>query len=167
LKQLDCLFDVRISRIVARILRDMYGLRPPPIERRFILAARYTQELNDWRHKLAYLLNSEGIESSLLLPIFLRQRNVLNLACWHAQLLLHRPFILQSFASLTNYSKTSRLSRHPDFASNVQLCLDAALNIVKVVDYLHSTGQFYSSFWVSGTVFFLYFFFVFLLYPVY
>ncbi|KAK7701612.1 hypothetical protein SLS57_011661 [Botryosphaeria dothidea] len=140
----------KLSRILANILRDLYGIKPPSSDDRYRLAAKYNDELNEWRTSLAYLLDTDGVDPSLFLPIFLRQRNVLNLAFWHAQILVHRPFLLSNFAGLTNYSiNRSKLSGNSKLAYHVQRCLDAAMNIVRVVDDLTNQSQIYSTYWFT------------------
>ncbi|EKG18711.1 Transcription factor fungi [Macrophomina phaseolina MS6] len=145
-----CIAHLKLSRILANILRDLYGIKPPSSDDRYRLAAIYNDELNDWRTSVAYLIETDGVDPSLFLPIFLRQRNVLNLAFWHAQILVHRPFLLSNFAGLTNYSTNrSKLSGNGKLAFHVQKCLDAALNIVRVVDELTIQGQIYSTYWFT------------------
>jgi hypothetical protein len=139
----------RLTKIIANILRDLYGIKPAASADRIKLARNYNQELENWRSELAYLLNSDGIDPSLLVPLFQRQRNVLNLAFWHAQLLVHRPFLLSSFADLSNFANRNKESASTDYTSHVHRCLDAALNIAKTVDHLHSHGQIYVTHWVS------------------
>ncbi|KAL1640960.1 hypothetical protein SLS58_006399 [Diplodia intermedia] len=149
----------RFSRILANILRDLYGIRPPSTSDRYRLAAKYNDALNNWRASVAYLLDTDGVDPSLFLPIFLRQRNVLNLAFWHAQILVHRPFLLSNFAGLSSYNLHHRPSGSRDssdggggggkLAYHVQCCLDAATNIVRVVDELTRSGQIYSTFWFT------------------
>lgn len=113
------------------------------------MAAAYSEELADWRKSMAYLLDT-NFDSALFLPIFLRQRNVLNLAFWHVRILLHRPFLLNSFASLTNYSvnRSIKSTHATEVAHNVQLCLDAASQIIRLVDEINNAGQLYHTFWV-------------------
>ena len=142
---------IRLSRIVANILRDLYGLRAPPMAEQYALATRYAQKIDSWRNSLMYLVETPGVDSSLFQPIFLRQRNVLNLACWHAQILVHRPFLLNSFASLASLSTNSRKrpGHNPDVtAEHVSKCLTAAVNIVDKLEDLSSQGQLYGTFWV-------------------
>ncbi|KAH6670261.1 nonribosomal peptide synthetase-like protein [Plectosphaerella plurivora] len=142
----------QLSRIVANILRDLYGIRPPSTENQFKLAARYAGDIDAWRSGVAYLVDTDGVDPSLFQPIFARQRNVLNMACWHAQLLVHRPFLLNNFASLANLGTTrqSRSGRNADLVDeHVQRCLEAAMSIVGLVDDLDSGGQLYNTFWFS------------------
>lgn len=115
------------------------------------IAAKYTKDIEAWRSGVSYLFDTNGIDPSLFQPIFLRQRDVLNLACWHAQILVHRPFLLNNFASLANLGTTRRTrSRQSTGLTNehVQRCLDAAISIVAKIDHLSSAGQLYNTFWV-------------------
>ncbi|KAF7563420.1 hypothetical protein G7046_g734 [Stylonectria norvegica] len=141
----------KLSRIVANILKDFYGIRPRSTESQLKLAASYSTDLDEWRVGIKYLLDTTNYDSALFLPIFLRQRNVLNLAFWHAQILLHRPFLLNSFANLTNFSlhRNARSANAADIARNVQLCLDAAMQIVQLVDDISAGGQLYNAFWFT------------------
>ncbi|PNH39894.1 hypothetical protein VD0004_g7020 [Verticillium dahliae] len=143
---------MKISRIVANILRDLYSIRPPSTDNQFKLAARYSKDIDNWRSGLTYLLDTDGVDPSLFQPIFLRQRNVLNMACWHAQILVHRPFLLNNFASLANLGSTRnrKANRNSELTDeHVQRCLEAAMNIVGLVDTLSSNGQLYNTFWFT------------------
>ncbi|CAM1507737.1 Fc.00g045850.m01.CDS01 [Cosmosporella sp. VM-42] len=141
----------RLSRIVANVLRDFYGIRSRSTESQITMASAYSKDLGEWWNSMKYLLNTAKYDSSLFLPIFLRQRNVLNLAFWHAQILLYRPFLLNSFASLTNLSlrRNTRTAHAANVAGNVELCLGAAMNIVNLVDEINTTGQLYNAFWFT------------------
>ncbi|KAJ3526857.1 hypothetical protein NM208_g10982 [Fusarium decemcellulare] len=135
-----------------KILRDLYGIRSQSMESQYKLAAKYSKEIETWHSGVAYLVDTDGIDPSLFQPIFLRQRNVLNLACWHAQILVHRPFLLNNFASLANLGTTrnTRSRQNTDLTNeHVQRCLEAAMNIVAKIDDLHSGGQLYNTFWFS------------------
>lgn len=104
---------------------------------------------------MGYLVDTDGVDPSMFQPIFLRQRNVLNLACWHAQILVHRPFLLNNFANLANLGTVRQRkagSNAEASADHVKKCLDAAMSIVDKVDELHTTGQLYGTFWVSTGV---------------
>lgn len=147
-------YACRLSRIVANILRDLYSIRPPPMETQYELAKQYSKEISAWRKTIAYLVDNLGPGWSLMQPIFFRQSNTLNMACWHAQLLVHRPFLLRNFASLADLGATRR-SRTPHNAEkteeNIRLCLEAAMNIVSLVDSLKSQDKLYSTLWVGST----------------
>lgn len=144
----------RLSRIVANILKDFYGIRSRSTESQLKLAEVHTRSLEEWRKDIAYLLDTTGVDSSLFLPIFLRQRNVLNLAFWHAKILLYRPFLLTSFASLNNSGARSRQAANAvELATKGELCLHAAMQVVNLVDQLSLAGQLYSNFWVRNKSF--------------
>ncbi|KAI6778152.1 uncharacterized protein J7T54_007198 [Emericellopsis cladophorae] len=148
---------MRLSRIVANVLRDLYNIRPPSTDSQLKLAARYSKDIDTWRSGLTYLLDTDGVDPGLFQPIFLRQRNVLNMACWHAQILVHRPFLLNNFASLANLGSTRNKKTKMDRNKNskltdehVQRCLEAAMNIVGLVDNLNVNGQLYNTFWFTN-----------------
>jgi hypothetical protein len=76
-------------------------------------------------------------------------------------LLVHRPFLLSSFAALKNYdAPTTTSSSNPnpvdaepalgalDIQENIQQCLDAAMGIVRVVDEMNTT-QIFRAFWFT------------------
>jgi hypothetical protein len=135
---------------MANILRNLYGIRPPSLENQHKLAAKFTSDIEEWRNSVSYLVGASGVDPSLLQPIFLRQRNVLNLACWHAQILIHRPFLLRNFASLANLGASRHQTSPQDQSADThaQACLSAAMNIVGKIDDLNSSGQLYNTFWV-------------------
>ncbi|KAF2676811.1 hypothetical protein K458DRAFT_178271 [Lentithecium fluviatile CBS 122367] len=156
---------IKLSQILSRVLRDLYPIRPPTLPARLSLSEKYTSDLHSWRSALTRFLDTSELPSSLLIPIYQRQRNVLNLAYYHAMLLVHRPFLLSNFAALKNYgtpntSKDAGLQigagsgsgeardLNVDVRDNIQQCLDAAMGIVRVVDEMNST-QFFRAFWFT------------------
>ena len=138
-----------MSRIISHILRDLYALRTPSLPTRVALTAKYSDELVSWRKNLSRFLDADGIDTSLLIPLFQRQRNVLNLAYYHALILVYRPFLLSNFASLNTQSRRS--SGAPDtldMEKNVAGCLDAAINVTLIVNELAEGRQIFRAFWV-------------------
>lgn len=117
-------------------------------------AAQYSSDLWSWRTNLPQFLEAEGLDSSMLLPLYQRQRNVLNLSFWHALVLVYRPFLLSNFASLTRFNDASCPETNTDAETekNVAECLKAAMNIVRVVDELVQAGQMFRAFWVRPFV---------------
>jgi hypothetical protein len=85
--------------------------------------------------------------TSLLIPIFLRQRNVLNLAYWHTTILVHRQLFLNNVAGSQRSGEDSLNSSQIN--ESVQTCLDSAMNVAKTVDEMIETGQLFRAFWVS------------------
>jgi hypothetical protein len=124
---------------------------------RLSLTQKYTSDLLAWRRNLTRFLDASDLPSSLLIPIYQRQRNVLNLAYYHAMLLVHRPFLLSSFAALKPYNDSTTISAadphtYPlgtlDIQENIQQCLDAAMGIVRVVDEMNNS-QIFRAFWFT------------------
>ncbi|KAH7123220.1 finger protein [Dactylonectria estremocensis] len=138
--------QIKLSRILASILRTLYGIHPRSTEEHFTLAARFTRDLSEWREHISYLLDTDG-SSAMFVKLVLRQRDVLKLAFWHAQILIHRPFLLKSFTSLANYGVNGDLlsSRPQEMKRNIQICIDAATQITEHIDHIDAAGEFYST----------------------
>jgi hypothetical protein len=118
---------------------------------RVTLSNKYSSELLKWRKDLSRFLDAEGVDTSLLIPLFQRQRNVLNLAYYHALILVHRPFLLSNFASLNNRNGGSRgAPATPDSDRNVKECLNAAMEISEIVNELTEGRQIFRAFWVGS-----------------
>lgn len=154
---------IKLSKILSSVLRDLYPIRPPSLPHRISLAQKYTSDLLAWRQSNAHFLETNNLPSSLLIPIYQRQRNVLNLAYYHAVLLVHRPFLLSNFASLTHFEQpgVQSASQHGGLVGeggqpaielsckeNVKHCLDAAMGIVRVVDDI-AESQVFRAFWFT------------------
>ncbi|KAI1498282.1 hypothetical protein F5X99DRAFT_394186 [Biscogniauxia marginata] len=140
--------QLKISRIIGSVLREFYSLRTPSSVERIELAAKFTNELKQWREDMSTLLD-RGALQSLLPPLFRRQRNVLNLAYWHTLLIVHRPFLLNNFANLSNYSTARKNKAHKGVEQNVKQCLDAAMQITKLIQELEEGNQLHKAFWFT------------------
>ncbi|KAF1979543.1 hypothetical protein BU23DRAFT_522873 [Bimuria novae-zelandiae CBS 107.79] len=155
---------IKLSKILSSVLRDLYPIRPPSLQHRLSLAQKYTTDLIAWRHANAHFLDTSNLPSSLLIPIYQRQRNVLNLAYYHAVLLVHRPFLISNFAQLTHFDAPRQAPPTParpgwigpgergalelSCKENVTHCLDAAMGIVRVVEDIAGTHLF-RAFWFT------------------
>ncbi|KAK1997572.1 hypothetical protein LX36DRAFT_635949 [Colletotrichum falcatum] len=147
---------VKLSRIVSMILRDLYSIRPSSFSNRCALAAKYSQSLKLWRAELSQFLD-DGVNPALLMPIFQRQRTVLNLAYWHAMMLTHRPFLLGNFARLQrdgggggSRSRRRGVPHKDQTEDSVRACLDAAMHVVDTVNDLIQAGQLFRAFWFTS-----------------
>ncbi|KAF4975539.1 hypothetical protein FZEAL_7685 [Fusarium zealandicum] len=139
--------QIMLSRILARILRALYGIHPRSIEEHFTFAAKFTRDLAEWRQHISYLLDTDG-SSAIFVKLVLRQRDVLRLAFWHAQILVHRPFLLKSFTSLTGYERRGGNllpARQLEMQENIKICIDAATRIIEHIDHINSAGELYST----------------------
>ncbi|KAH8890643.1 hypothetical protein GQ53DRAFT_867005 [Thozetella sp. PMI_491] len=142
---------VKLSRIVGVILRDLYPIRPLSTSSRIALTAKCSADLQNWYGEMARFLDVDGVNTALLLPLYQRQRNVLNLAYWHATILTHRPFLLSNFARLQQSDSLGRALSHGSQAeSSSRECLNAAMNIVQAVDELVQTQQMFRAFWFTS-----------------
>jgi len=131
----------------------MYGINPPSRIDHLNLALKYSTALHDWRRDLAKFLDADLVDTSLLIPLFQRQRNVLNFAYWHALLLVHRPFLLTNFASLTKRTTRDINTREQvETDQNVAECLKAALSIIELVNELVQGHQLYRAYWVKPNI---------------
>ncbi|KAF2195778.1 hypothetical protein K469DRAFT_744257 [Zopfia rhizophila CBS 207.26] len=140
---------IKLSRIVSHILRDLYPISPPSMSLRVEVASKYSRELREWRGNLSRFLDAEGVDTSLLIPLYQRQRNVLNLAYWHAVLLIQRPFLLTDFASLARYDRSPGPLNNIDTSQNIAECLEAAMGIVHIVDELVQGHQIFRAYWFT------------------
>ncbi len=147
---------IKISRIVSLVLRDLYSIRPPSLPLRVELSSKYTSDLHAWRAPLSPFLadpsaSGGGIDSHWLIPIYQRQRAVLNLVYYHAMLLIHRPFLLRNFANLTHMPTHCSWGSATaiDTSSNISACLEAAIGIVRVVDDVFTASNLFRSFWFT------------------
>ena len=138
----------RLGRILSMILRDMYSIRPSSAADRCVLATQFSTKLKSWREQISTFLDTENANTALLIPIFRRQRNVLNLAYWHTMMLTHRPFLLRKFTELQSDGEGNNQNKSQT-DENVWECLTAAMNIVNIVDGLAQAEQMFQAFWVG------------------
>lgn len=142
---------IKLSRLLDGILRDLYPIRPLSTKSRLALTSPYTIKLKQWYEEYDDFLNSRRINAALLLPIYQRQRNVLNLAYWHATILAHRPFMLRKLESRQlgrTISRDATVDGHVDV--HISLCIDAAMNVCNLVTELIDAKVMFKAFWVRG-----------------
>jgi hypothetical protein len=133
------------------ILRDLYSIRPLSTVEQCDLSKKYTQYLKEWRDEVPNFLQVDSKTSPPLIPIFQRQRDVLNFTYWHAVMVTCRPLLLKNFAQLqhTYDSHTAVTSNsQPRIDESVNECLQAAMSIVDRVDQMFESGRMFRSFWV-------------------
>jgi hypothetical protein len=131
---------------MSKILHDLYSIKPISASRRAVLTERISKDLSDWRVDSAPFLDAD-FSTSLLIPIFQRQQNVLNLTYWHAIILTHRPFVLSSFAGLSRKTRSAG-NETSQVKESVQQCLMAAMNTVNSIDDITRNRQMSRAFWV-------------------
>lgn len=143
---------IKLARILDGILRDLYPIRPLSTKDRLALTSPYTIKLKKWYDEYDDFLDNRRINAALLLPIYQRQRNVLNLAYWHATILAHRPFLLRKLERRQigrNAAPNATIDDYVDV--HISLCIDAAMSICNLVTELIDTKVMFKAFWVSST----------------
>ncbi|KAF4874259.1 putative transcriptional regulatory protein [Colletotrichum siamense] len=136
--------QIRLSRILAKLLRAFYGIRSPSTEEHFALAEKFSKELSEWRDRISYLLDAGG-SSAIFVKLVLRQRDVLKLAYWHAQILVYRPFLLKTFSAVDTNDESFISTKQQQTQQNIKSCIDAAMSIAEHIDTIDSAGEFYST----------------------
>ncbi|PLN77209.1 fungal-specific transcription factor domain-domain-containing protein [Aspergillus taichungensis] len=136
----------RLGRILGDISRQVYSLNPhcrdPPLE----MAARLTAELEQWKETTPPIFNS--VCPTSLIPPLCRQSQVLQMAYSHAMIHVTRSFLLNDFTDLTRRPSVP----DPMVATHVRKCIDAAENVLALVDSLAKQGAFIQSFWFTHYV---------------
>ncbi|KAL4872835.1 hypothetical protein BDV12DRAFT_193172 [Aspergillus spectabilis] len=143
------LAHMKIARITSRILRDLYSIKPVSDNRRAAAVKTISKDLDDWRSELAWFLDADILSASLIMPIFQRQRNVLNLTYWHSIILTHRPFVLSNFARLSQEGR-SITSNKPQNEESVKQCLNAAIKTVDIIDEITQNRQLFRALWITS-----------------
>lgn len=140
---------MRLVRIISRVLRDLYSIRPISTSKRVVLASKHNDALKDWRKEIAFFLDISGLSASFMKPIYQRQINVLNFAYWHAMILVNRPFLLSNFARLQQAPSSPDAARKARTSPGVQECLQAAMSIVETVNRLFQAEQLFQGYWFT------------------
>ncbi|KAK4235678.1 fungal-specific transcription factor domain-containing protein [Achaetomium macrosporum] len=109
--------QAKLSKIVEKVLREVYTLEDTSEEERLENAWRLGKALDDWKAQLPYLMSSS--DPSRLHLTWHRQHDMLQLAHWHAQVLVYRPFMTAPYPA-ADLKKKERF----DFA--IRTCTEAA-----------------------------------------
>ncbi|KAL4884774.1 hypothetical protein BJY04DRAFT_233051 [Aspergillus karnatakaensis] len=139
-------YHAKLSKIISGILRDLYGIRRVTLHAQSAAAAKYGAELNHWRTELSAFVDLPSVD--MLMLTYQRQYTVLNLAFYHAQILLYRPFILKDFKNLALPAHDSN-NLSITVNQNIQHCLKAALKIASILRDLCENGKMYHTFWFT------------------
>ncbi|KAM5376388.1 hypothetical protein ACJZ2D_005442 [Fusarium nematophilum] len=142
----------KLSRILSGILSDVYSIQSITITQRFAHTEKYMKELKSWRSDMSGFLDQHGSNAAPLILIYQRQRNVLNLAYWHTVILTNRPLLLTNFARLTSGTQRWQLDqneRRAQIDEAILECLNAAMEIVGIVDALIQSKQLFRAFWFT------------------
>lgn len=142
--------QIKLSRILDQILRDLYPISPLSKEMRLERTDRCSRALEEWYKEQQQFLLYSRLNANLVLPIYHRQRTALELAYGHATILTHRPFLLATYKeeARENESSTARNPRCLQMEPHVQECLAAAVTICCTLDELIKTRTMFKAFWV-------------------
>ncbi|RAL16757.1 Zn(II)2Cys6 transcription factor [Aspergillus homomorphus CBS 101889] len=141
-------YHAKLSVIIGGILHDVYGARRASGQVEVAAAAKYGAGLSRWRQELSSFLDLPSVD--LLMLTYQRQYTVLNLAFYHAQILLYRPFILKDFGlSIATPRSQSDRAVVESTRKYTELCLEAAMKIAAIVRELCNRRRMYSTFWFT------------------
>jgi hypothetical protein len=122
----------------------------------YALAQKYSQRLREWRKNIPDFLQTNDQVSAPLVPIFQRQRDVLNVNYWHAVIIVLRPLLLRDFSQFQQGTTRARTNvQTSQIRASVTDCVAAAINLVKIVDEMFQTGDLFPSLWVGSSVCYL------------
>lgn len=142
----------KLARVIDQILRDLYPIWPMTMSSRLKLTSQCSEGLKGWRKELEDFLDPCKIKTALLIPIFQRQRNVLNAAYWHATILTYRPLLLEKLGNARGASglATEITAQATEVEEGIEECLQAALNICELVNTLINTEMMFKAFWFTS-----------------
>ncbi|KAJ5349118.1 uncharacterized protein N7506_002371 [Penicillium brevicompactum] len=132
------------SMMIASVLH--YRIYPISRDSPLETAVRLTSELEKWKETVPPLFNS--VRPSSLIPPLCRQSQVLQLAYSHAMIHVTRSFLLSDFTDLSRRPKVP----HPMVSSHVHKCIQAAEDIMTIIDDLAQQNVLIHSFWFTHYV---------------
>ncbi|KAK3343669.1 fungal-specific transcription factor domain-containing protein [Lasiosphaeria hispida] len=134
----------KLNKLVERTVREVYSLREMPDDYRLVAALNLGLKLDYWREHRPPILAHHRLTT--LLPIFRRQATILKLAYCHAEMLIHRPFLM------IQYPTTGE--RKADADSSIRKCVRAAKDALQLVVSLYRDLDKiqYKAFWFAHYV---------------
>ncbi|KAL3464341.1 hypothetical protein BJX64DRAFT_275840 [Aspergillus heterothallicus] len=141
-------YHAKLSRIISGILRDLYGIRKATLQSQLAAAAKHGADLAQWRSELSSFVDMPSVE--MLMLTYQRQYTVLNLAFYHAQILLYRPFILKDSKHWESPVSGGNTQLQESVNQNIEHCLNAAIRITSILHDLCENGRMYRTFWTCS-----------------
>ena len=139
---------IRLAQIISKILTKLYSIKPTSATRRAAAVKEISKDLSDWRAELSRFLDMDSFNTWFLVPLFRRQRNVLNLTYWHAVILTRRPVVLSNFACLSQRKRGDGRGQDSTNDESLGECLDAAMKTVDTINEITEKRQLFRAFWV-------------------
>jgi galactonate dehydratase len=143
-------YHAKLSRIISGILRDLYGIRRATLQSHLMAAAKHGADLARWRSELSAFVDMPSVD--MLMLTYQRQYTVLNLAFYHAQILVYRPFILKDSKNWAPSASDGSNQLQESVNHNIEHCLSAAMRISGILRDLCESGRMYKTFWVSKAI---------------
>ncbi|KNG91227.1 hypothetical protein ANOM_000297 [Aspergillus nomiae NRRL 13137] len=140
-------YHAKLSKIISGVLHDLYGIQRSTLAVQASAAAKYAAEMAQWRKELSEFVDLPNV--NLLRITYQRQFTVLNLAFYHAQILLYRPFLLKGFTLLSKGPSRRNDKLQGTIDQNIKSCLEAAMKVVSIVHDLSTNGKMYRAFWFT------------------
>jgi hypothetical protein len=126
-------------------------------EKRLQVADELREDLNKWRQGALHFLDAESfLHHDLLTPSIRRQSIALRSIYLQTVIILHRPFLLESFKGNDSEKEDAELrDQRAKTEGLAQECVNAAFGITEIIDKLYEQEPLFSGFWVSRAPFFL------------
>ncbi|KAE8444728.1 hypothetical protein EG329_014288 [Mollisiaceae sp. DMI_Dod_QoI] len=137
------IYQIMLAKIQGNILRELYSIENISIETRFASAAKLTAALRQWRTEIAHFID---LDPSLLSPLYMRQSMALRLSYAHALIILHRPFLLDSFDGHLDIALPVLRAK---LEENMNGCLEAALDVIETIDTMYKTEKSFNASWFA------------------
>lgn len=128
-------FNARLARIVGRVSRKLYPLRPVSESERLSAVQAFNGEMDQWTKSLPPLFST--VRPSSLIRSFRRQATALKVASYHACMHINRPSLLRQPSATLNGTQAESISR----------CLSAASRLLRIVDDMSKDGPLFHAFW--------------------
>ncbi|KAK4213629.1 hypothetical protein QBC37DRAFT_373874 [Rhypophila decipiens] len=130
-----------LAKLMDKVLREVYTLQDKPEEERIVSTVLLSKEIEGWR--LCLPTHLSAFHALSLLPIFRRQSTLLRIACYHAQILVHRPFLLHDYP-MERSEKKQFHNQHITACTDACIACLSAINAVACGrDCLHFQSLFY------------------------
>lgn len=132
----------KLSKVVGKIIKDLYGIQPVSLEALLEMADKHKEDLEGFRRDISHFINSGSSFGSHLSAGLRAQGIGLQIALAHAQILLHRPFLLADFSS-------SPFSLQKRVEDNIEGCLRAATAVADMTGILCENKMVFRALWFA------------------
>ncbi|KAL2841740.1 fungal-specific transcription factor domain-containing protein [Aspergillus pseudoustus] len=155
----------RLSRIIGKVLQDIYTSEPPPITELISPTKHHLERLQDWQDGFCSTIPTQESEPSSQSPSAPASpppplRDFLDLLAAHATILVTRPFLLLSLAAATGARRRTSSSscgghhiideaQAAAVAARVAQCKAAAMRIAEILSDVDQAQQLVRLLWFT------------------